>query len=50
LRDYVLPDDVQALAPQVLAHRLVLTPKAKYSGVRKWDIVLDILKDTPVPV
>jgi MoxR-like ATPase len=27
-RDHVLPDDVQALAPAVLAHRLVLTPEA----------------------
>jgi MoxR-like ATPase len=27
-RDHVLPDDVQAMAPAVLAHRLVLTPEA----------------------
>jgi MoxR-like ATPase len=27
-RDHVLPDDVQALAPAVLSHRLVLTPEA----------------------
>ena len=27
-RDHVLPDDVQALAPAVLAHRLVLVPEA----------------------
>jgi MoxR-like ATPase len=27
-RDHVLPDDVQALAPSVLAHRLLLAPGA----------------------
>ena len=27
-RDHVLPDDVQALAPAVLAHRLLLAPEA----------------------
>ncbi len=31
-RDHVLPDDVQALAPAVLAHRLVLTPEAIAPG------------------
>lgn len=49
-RDYVLPDDVQHLAPVVLAHRVVLTPKSKYAGIRKWDIILDMVRDVPVPV
>jgi MoxR-like ATPase len=49
-RDFTLPDDVQRLAPHVLAHRLVLTPKAKYGGLRKRDIVLELLRDVPVPV
>ncbi|MBP6631362.1 MAG: MoxR family ATPase [Kofleriaceae bacterium] len=31
-RDYVLPDDVRALAPLVLAHRIILTPDAELEG------------------
>lgn len=48
-RDYVLPDDVQRLAPFVLAHRLVLTPKEKYSGTSSREIVNEILKRVAVP-
>ncbi len=33
-RDHALPDDVQALAPAVLTHRLVLAPEAAGSGAR----------------
>jgi MoxR-like ATPase len=49
-RDYALPDDAQYLAPLVLAHRLVLTSKAKYGGTTKERIVLDILDKIRVPV
>jgi MoxR-like ATPase len=31
-RDYVLPDDVRNLAPQVLAHRVLMTPDAELEG------------------
>ncbi len=48
-RDYVLPDDVQRLAPYVLPHRLVMTSKAKYGGVSAKDIVAEILKRVKVP-
>ncbi|MFK8002246.1 MAG: AAA family ATPase [Polyangiales bacterium] len=33
-RGYALPDDVQALAEHVLAHRLVLTPEAEMEGTK----------------
>ncbi len=49
-RDYVLPDDVQRIAPEVLSHRLLLTSKAKYGGTQKRDIVQEILAHTKVPV
>ena len=49
-RDFVLPDDVQELAPFVISHRLVLDTKASYSGVTKRDVVLDLLKTVQVPV
>ena len=48
-RDYVLPDDVQRLAPHVLPHRVMLTPKAKYAGTTQQDVVADILKKVKVP-
>lgn len=48
-RDYVLPDDVQRLTPYVLAHRLVLTPKAKYAGSTKRGVVERILEQVRVP-
>jgi MoxR-like ATPase len=48
-RDYVLPDDVQRMAIYVLAHRLVLTPKARYGSVTKEQVVEEILKQLPVP-
>lgn len=49
-RDYVIPDDLQQLAEPVLAHRLVLDTKTKYSGTSKEQIVGELLKKVPVPV
>jgi MoxR-like ATPase len=54
-RDYVLPDDIDALAVAVLGHRLVPTSRAlghhhQDSGPVIDDIVRRILADTPVPV
>jgi len=48
-RDFVLPDDVQKLAPHVLPHRLILTSKAKYGSDNKKEIVAEILKHVRVP-
>ena len=48
-RDFVLPDDVQRLAPHVLAHRVMLTSKAKYGGSAKTDVIADIIEATEVP-
>jgi MoxR-like ATPase len=48
-RDYVLPDDVQRLAPYVLSHRLMMTPKAKYGGTSAISIVDEILNRVRVP-
>lgn len=49
-RDYVLPDDVQRMAPYVLAHRIILTDKAKYGGLGKGDVVGELLDRVRVPV
>ena len=48
-RNYVLPDDVQQMADYVLAHRLILTSKAKYSSITKMDVVSDIVQKVKVP-
>ena len=44
-RDHALPDDVQALAGTVLAHRLMLVPEA--AGVERATIVADAIAATP---
>jgi MoxR-like ATPase len=49
-RRYATPDDVQSLACTVLAHRLVLTPKARYGGARDEDLVRAIVERVEVPV
>jgi MoxR-like ATPase len=49
-RDYAIPEDVKAEALPVLAHRLGLETKARYSGVTKESVVLDILATIPTAV
>ncbi|MFD8009632.1 AAA family ATPase [Streptomyces sp. NPDC058955] len=48
-REYVLPDDLQALAVPVLAHRLLPTAQAQLNRRSAEQVVLDILQRTPVP-
>jgi MoxR-like ATPase len=48
-RDYVLPDDVMALAPDVLRHRLVLDFAAEAEGVTAEAIVQGLLEVVPAP-
>jgi MoxR-like ATPase len=49
-RDYLLPDDVKAVARPVLAHRLILAPEARSGGLTAGDVVREALDKTPVPV
>ena len=49
-RDFVDPDDVKAVAPSVLAHRLILAPEARASGQGAEELVADVVERTPVPV
>jgi MoxR-like ATPase len=49
-REYVLPDDVKAVAVPVLAHRLILGPEARASGLSAADLVAETVERTPVPV
>jgi MoxR-like ATPase len=48
-RDYVIPDDVKALAEVTLAHRIILGPSARMKDISQRQIVHDILLNTPVP-
>ena len=47
--DFVTPEQIQALAVPVVAHRLVLEPQARFSGTTARGVVLDILKQLRVP-
>ncbi|MBQ0758246.1 MAG: MoxR family ATPase [Gammaproteobacteria bacterium] len=47
-RDYVSPDDVQAVAHDVLRHRLILSFEAEADGIRKDDIIDRLLQVVPV--
>ncbi|MFN9024854.1 MAG: AAA family ATPase, partial [Akkermansiaceae bacterium] len=49
-REFVTPEVIQAIATDVIAHRLVLAPESKFSGVNARQIVADLIKNTPVPV
>jgi MoxR-like ATPase len=48
-RDYVVPEDVQSVAPTVLAHRVIVAPEARASGLRGGDAVARALAEAPIP-
>ncbi|HXF64246.1 MAG TPA: MoxR family ATPase, partial [Caldilineaceae bacterium] len=47
-RDYVLPDDIQALVPLALAHRCIVNPESALRGRTALRIVGEILEQTPL--
>jgi MoxR-like ATPase len=49
-RDYAIPEDLKAVAVPVLAHRLGLDTKARYSGILKEDVVREVLDRVSVGV
>jgi MoxR-like ATPase len=48
-RDYVVPDDVKAIASPVFGHRMALTSEAELRGVRLDTVLADIVDQVPVP-
>ena len=48
-RDHVLPDDIQALATAVLAHRIIVNPAARLRDLSPESIVQEVIYATPVP-
>jgi len=49
-QDFVTPEMIQAVATDVIAHRILLAPDAKYSGVNARQIVNELIEQIPVPV
>jgi MoxR-like ATPase len=48
-RDFVIPDDIKALAEVVLAHRIIVSPSARIRNVDTRHVVQDILGKVAVP-
>ena len=48
-RDYIIPDDVKALAENALSHRIIIGPAARIKDVTARTVVRDILGSLPVP-
>ena len=48
-RDYVIPEDIKALATPALAHRITLRPEMWVRKVQGSDVVEDLLRRLPVP-
>jgi len=49
-RSFVIPDDVKALAPSVLTHRIMLSPQTRLRGRTPEEVVAEIVDEVPVPV
>ncbi len=49
-RDYVLPDDIQAIAPLALPHRCIVRPDSALRGRTAAAIVQEILDQVPLPL
>jgi MoxR-like ATPase len=47
--DFVGPEQIQELAVPVIAHRLVMEPQARFSGLTARGVVQDVLKKLKVP-
>lgn len=48
-RDYVTPDDIKAVAPPLLRHRLILRPEAQLDGIHIDAVIHAVLNQVPVP-
>jgi MoxR-like ATPase len=48
-RNFVTPDDVKAIAPPLLRHRLILRPEAQLDGLQMDAVVSSLLGQVPVP-
>ncbi|MBN1937144.1 MAG: MoxR family ATPase [Anaerolineae bacterium] len=49
-RDFVLPDDIKALAPAVLTHRVIINPQTRLRGRTPEEVVTEVVDQVPAPV
>ena len=48
-RDYVIPEDILELAPDVLRHRIVLGFAARAAGLSRDELITRLLEQVPIP-
>lgn len=48
-RDYVIPDDIKAVAREALQHRIILKPEYAFEGITTARVVEEVLTKVPVP-
>ena len=48
--DFVRPDDVQAMAAPVLAHRLMISAQGKLQGIGGREVIEQVLRSVAVPL
>ena len=48
-RDFIIPEDIVAMAPHVLRHRIMLTPEKEMEGISPDDLIESIIKAIEVP-
>jgi MoxR-like ATPase len=48
-RDYVVPDDVKAMAVDTLAHRVIVNPAARIRNIDAESLIREVLDQVPVP-
>jgi MoxR-like ATPase len=49
-RDYVIPDDIKAIAPYALAHRLLLQPSSRLQELKPEELIETLIERVKVPV
>ena len=48
-RDFLIPDDVQFMAPHILNHRLILTPEVEMQGQTSESVIKEIIDMVEIP-
>ncbi len=49
-REFVIPSDVQHLAPAILTHRIHISPQTRLRGRTPQQVVAEVVGSVPVPV
>lgn len=49
-RDFVLPDDVKAMTPHVLTHRIHISPQTRLRGRTPAEVIAEVINEVEVPV